>query len=494
MEASSSVWFLVIHEESLQEHGDCSFGEKRERIPPSCDEPNFMPFGFVVLFLILLLSSHLKILKIIKKDTMVITKNDTEKRTVFEKSARTVARYPRIFLFASLAVATTLSVVGLIAGDFKVEVDNKGWRSRGTLIADREMQVDLMNLNRNELFEDTDGSYWEYLKNTLTRGYVDLVERDDVYERKLLNQGESRKMLNTRSSRKWGLKDFDPVQSTKRHFRQLLSSRKSSNRQSELKYDTTNDKSRFLALEDTCDVSWYSDYEKVLEEDNTYAIWKVQPGLDAATLSILDKEVMEQICEAEVNTLAIMKEANVCKKCSDGNCLPPHSLVLLLRNKLNDHQSTCKELMNAYTSQVQAEFTAQLYNCTNEYVDNFDSSTLTPGNSPSCPDGFMPNLVDFFFGKDGNTDLRYSSSYFHTYEMDVNDVYKIYRKFDGSDGNVVRGVYDTVEESFNQIYVDELVVSDMVSNKTLPELELCDGISEAENLMTTVLHKETYPL
>jgi hypothetical protein len=393
-------------------------------------------------------------------------KKKTNRYTVFERCARLLAKYPRTFLFASLAVATTLSAIGLIVGDFKVEVDNKGWRSRGTLIADREMQVDLMNLNRKKLFEDTDGSHWEYLKNTLSRGYVDLEERDEVYDRKLLYQGESRKVpLSRNGSRRMnrGLKDFDPFQSAKDNIRNLLSSRKLSNQHSSVQSNPILDNSRFLALEDTCDTSWYSNYEEVLEEDNTLAIWKVQPGLDSTTTSILDKEVMEQICEAEVNTLSIMKEANVCKKCSDGNCLPPHSLVLLLRNKLNDHQSTCRELMNAYTSQVQADFTNQLYNCTNEYVENFDSSTLTPGNSTSCPDGFMPNLVDFFFGKDGNTRLLYTSSYFHTYEADVNAVYKIYRKFDGADGRIVRGVYDTVEESFNQIYVDELVVSDMVS-------------------------------
>jgi len=396
-------------------------------------------------------------------------KNKTTKHNVFERYARSVARYPKIFLFASLAVATILSAIGLIVGDFSVEVDNKGWRSRGTLIADREMQVELLNLNRKKLFEDTDGSHWQYLKTTLSRGFVDLLERDDAYERKLVSQGggASRQVVpksqtNSRNMARRGLEDFDPFPSAKRYFENVLAGRRFSARRSLLESSNpTLEKSRFLALDSTCDTSWYSDYEKVLEEDNTFAVWKVQPDLDSATLSALDKEVMEQICEAEVKTLSIMKEANVCKKCSDGNCLPPHSLVLLLRNKLNDHQSTCKELMNAYTSQVQAEFTSQLYNCTNEYVDTFDASTLSPGNAPSCPDGYIPTLVDFFFGKDGRTNLRYTSSFFHTYEADVNSVYKIYQQFDGADGNIVLGVYDTVDESFNEIYVDELVVSDM---------------------------------
>lgn len=403
-----------------------------------------------------------------EKNTMDLNSDFPKaKLTVVERTARSIARYPKTYLVASLVIATALSAIGLIAGDFKIEVDNKGWRSRGTLISDREMQVDVLNLNRNKLYEDTDGTYWEYLKTTLTRGFVDLLEREDAYERKLLFLSDESlekvesKRRRTKDRRLSGsLKNkWDPLEYTKFHFKMLSDSRRIS--KNERKISTQNVNSRFLALDDTCDTSWYNNYEQVLNEDNTYAVWKVQPGLDASTLSALDKEVLEQICESEVKTLAVMKEANVCKKCSDGNCLPPHSLVLLLRNKLNNHQSTCKELMDLYTSQVQEEFTSQLYNCTVEYLENFDASTLTPGNSPSCPEGFIPNLVDFFFGKDGNTKLRYTSSFFHTFEADVNKVYQVYREFDGADGKIVRGVYDTVEESFNEIYVDELIVSDM---------------------------------
>eukprot|EP00979_Chaetoceros_neogracilis_P017965 scaffold10546_cov266-Chaetoceros_neogracile.AAC.3 len=386
-----------------------------------------------------------------------MTKDDKPK--LLGRIARTTARNPWKCLMGALVVATALSVIGLVVGDFTIEVDNKGWRSRGTYIADSEMQAEVMNLNRKQLFEDTDGSYWEYLQTTTTEGYIELEDRDEDYDsRKLIGMHDSKKERNDGFMNR-----FDPFQGAKDTFRKLMI------RRSDKKRDTSN-KFRNLALEDTCDVSWYDDYEAILGQDHVLGLWKVQPNLETATLSALDNEVMSQICQAEMNTLKIMQDAKACETCSDGKCLPPLSLVLLLRNKLNDHESSCEDLMIAYTSDVQEAFTAELVTCTNEYVANFDTTSLSPGSTPSCPAGFQPTLVDFFFGKDGNTKLRITSSYFNTYDtsLDANgkekreqDLYKVFQKFDGADGNTVKGVYDTVSEAFNTIYVDNLVISDM---------------------------------
>ena len=278
------------------------------------------------------------------------------------------------------------------------------------------------------------------------------------------------------AERKTGIMDrFDPLQNVKKNFRKLMSRR--TQQASTLEERDSSNKFRSLALEDTCDVTWYDDYESVLFENNVFAVWKVQPELESATLSAFDKEVMSQICEAEVNTLKVMEDAKVCKTCTDGKCLPPLSLVLLLRQKLNDHDSSCADLMNAYTSEKQAEFTSELFTCTKEYTANFDSASLTPGDTPSCPPGFQMSVVDYFFGTDENDKLRYTSSFFYTSvegnteakEKRINELYDVYLDFDGTDGSVVEGVYDTVYENFNTIYVDALVISDMVSSEYLEQ-------------------------
>lgn len=396
-------------------------------------------------------------------NTSSIMKQEHNQSTFLGRTARTTARNPWKCLFGALVGATTLSIIGIVVGGFSIEVDNKGWRSRGTPVSDSEMQAEVLNLNRQKLFEDKDGSFWQDLEDNTSEGYVDLEERDDSYERKLMGMKEHNDRKNGITSR------FDPLQSAKDSFRKLMSKR-TIQRSNQKERDTSN-KFRNLALSDTCDVSWYDDYGSILGDDNVFAVWKVQPALDAdlTTLSALDKQVMSQICVAEMNTLKIMQDAKACKTCSDGKCLPPLSLILLLRNKLNDHESSCEGLMDAYTSEVQEAFTSELVICTNEYVDNFDTTSLSPGDTLSCPANFQPSLVDYYFGQEGNTKLRTTSSYFNTYvntSLEGNakreaDLYDVFRDFDGADGTTVKGVYDTTYEAFNIIYVDALVISDM---------------------------------
>mmetsp|Transcript_523 Transcript_523/g.787 ORF Transcript_523/g.787 Transcript_523/m.787 type:complete len:1071 (-) Transcript_523:157-3369(-) len=388
---------------------------------------------------------------------------NTDGISILGRTSRATARNAWKCLGAALVVATILSVVGVQLGGFSIEVDNKGWRSRGTLIADREMQAEVVNINRQALFDDKDGSVWEKLLTTTTEGYVDLEERGEFYTRKLMG------FADTQVERKNGIMDrFNPLQNVKDNFRKLMSKR--THQASALEGRDSSNKFRSLALEDTCDVAWYDNYGSVLFENNVFAVWKVQPNLESATLSAFDKEVMSEICNAEVNTLKVMEDAKVCKTCNDGKCLPPLSLVLLLRQHLDDHDSSCEDLMNSYTSDIQEQFTSELVTCTNEYIENFDSSSLTPGDASNCNLGwFQMSVVDYFFETEGNDELRYTSSFFYTSvtgdtevkEKRNTDLYNVYLDFDGTDGSVVEGVYDTVFETFNTIYVDELVISDM---------------------------------
>jgi len=206
-------------------------------------------------------------------------------------------------------------------------------------------------------------------------------------------------------------------------------------------------------------------------ENNVYAIWKVEPENDAVpTISALDKKVLLEICVAETNSLKLLKDEGACGGCDGDACLPPHSLLLVLRGEISGgFDMSCAELMNAYTSDVQSQFTQKLVTCTNQMRDTWDPNAQVFDDLSSCPDYFMVNLIDANFGVNGNTKLRYTSSYFHTAmigDADADDemTKKIFEKFDDfdqADGINVLGAYDTVFESFNTIYVDELVTSDM---------------------------------
>jgi 5-methyltetrahydrofolate--homocysteine methyltransferase len=298
--------------------------------------------------------------------------------------------------------ATTLSAIGVIVGDFKIEVDNKGWRSRGTLIANREMQSDLLIRYQNALFEDVEGTLWNEMQTVIQTGYVDIADREE-------------------------------------NGRRL-----------------------------SCDTSWYSSSD-LFSEDNLFAVWKAQPSMESASMSILDKEVLSDICEAEAATLASLEDNGACISCDNDKCLSPHSLILVLRGSGfidGGENMNCSELMSAYTSSVQSEFTASLVNCTNSIRLSFDPATSSydPNVLQNCPVGFRTSLVDNSFGVNGNEMLRYTSSYFHTSAVDFEKIYQVWKDdlFDeGSNPSVVRGVYDTIYENINDKYVDELVQSDM---------------------------------
>ena len=335
-----------------------------------------------------------------------------------EGLARFTARNPRKALVINLVFAFVISTIAVVVGDFKIEADNKGWRSRGTPVSDREIQVDIMNQNLDKLFRDEDGSEWNTLKTELQMGYVDLAEREVHYERK-------RNLLHIDPSSKSNQQNY-----------------------------------RSLETKDTCSDDWYGDTDAIQNDKNIYAVWSIQQD----DMSILDAAVMKQICTAEVNTLKIMQDAKVCHKCNNWSCMKPLSLVFMLRARFDLLEASCNDLIAAYTAAEQEAFTLELVACTNEYKKLFDSEEMKPGNVTTCPYGYMPNLVDYAFGVGGNTRLSYTSSYFRTSATAGDEnLYDASLDFDGTDGEIVVGVYDTAFETFNEIEVDELMIQDMVS-------------------------------
>lgn len=100
---------------------------------------------------------------------------------LFSQQARFVARKPWFCFGIAFIIATALSVVGLLVGDFQVAADNAGWRTRGTLIANRQQQVTLVLFNRGRLIAEGEAA-WEDLTNNVQPGWE---SDDDDEERRL---------------------------------------------------------------------------------------------------------------------------------------------------------------------------------------------------------------------------------------------------------------------------------------------------------------------
>ncbi len=344
----------------------------------------------------------------------VIDNKAPESLSLPARIARTTARNPYKSLLGSIIFSLVFSAIGIIGGNFKVEVDNKGWRSRGTLIANREMQNEVILRTKNDLFNDVNGSVWEDVENNVVQGFVALDDRGD---------GEG------------------------------LGSR------------------RKLII-DGCNADKY--YSNLLAKDNLYAVYKTD-----SEKSILDSDVLFDICESETATQQVLEEKGLCGGCDDSQCLPPHSLLLVLRLSLNGLDLSCSELKERYTASVQENFTNTLVKCTQGIYESYDSITRTYVTPDVCPPLFQVNLVDQSFGIDGENFLRYSTSYFITYSKDKKKLFKAKKNFSYTDTNLVSTTYDTFRETLSEAYIDSLLIGDMVSQM--------DGMCAFENFISLML-------
>jgi len=325
--------------------------------------------------------------------------NKTEplkKKSIASKIARWIGRNPRKALAGSFIVSTIFSYIGIVVGNFEIAVDNDGWRSRGTIIANREMQNEVVLMYRNALFNDMEG-IWERLQEN-----VQIC--------------------------------FTAVQGIRRRNLQVTDL-------------------------DNCDVSRYSNDRFLFT--NLFAAYKTESSEESTSVSILNPDVLLQICEAESATNQALEENGVCGGCQDNKCLPPLSLILVLRSQLNGFEMTCDELIQVYTEPVQEAFVDSLVACTNDILETFDPIAMIYSENVTCPTFFFPSMVDNKFGLNGNTMLRHSSSYFITDEYNGKDTYDFRSQFGKTDGKLVSSTYDTYFEEHNEIYVDSILASDM---------------------------------
>lgn len=191
----------------------------------------------------------------------------------------------------------------------------------------------------------------------------------------------------------------------------------------------------------------------VEDDSELWPIWETRSG----TVSVFDPEVIRDICIAEQNTNAVLKEKNLCTTCFDGECMPPFSLVLYARIAVGDAtiSLSCEDLAEQW-SQVKDSIIPGLQQCADDIKATKEYNPLPT----SCPDGFYPSMVDSGFGKD-NPSSRYTSSVFVT-SSKADDLYEQVGEYDrATSSSVVSGTYDTASENFVGLFADSAVLSDM---------------------------------
>jgi hypothetical protein len=345
------------------------------------------------------------------------------------RCAKFMARNPWIHFMIALTIALIFSIVGLTVGNFSVAVDNAGWQSRGTLIANRQTQVQLVLTNAEEL-STGDPAYWDELESTVQPGW-ESSDRANL-DRRLMEP---------------------PVSNTIEWFRNLMSQTSGLARTapfalSESLARTLQDSSGF----EGCDISMYSQTQ--LDRSKLWPMWKAK-----GSVSALDPSVIRDICIAEQNTQAVLEGNSLCEQCSSGRCYPPYSLVLFARITVGDTSLSlsCQDLADAW-SNVVGEMEKVLQDCVSDVTTDF----IKYGSLPNqCPQGFSPTLVDGTFGSQTNF-VGYTSSIFQTVNAQK-ELYEISGQFDrAAFSDVVYGAYDTADDAFNEYYVDSSVGSDMI--------------------------------
>ncbi len=354
---------------------------------------------------------------------------------VAEKIASMIVRHSWKWLLGSIAVCLVLTAVVVLAGDVNVTTGTEGWKSRGTLIADRQIQTEIVKTYKNDLFHDEyirhppqeEASPWDFMVNNI------VLDNHPI-------------PLSSSNS------------TTRRHLGDANS---------------------------TCGSSYYFSGDYIFD-NNLIAMWGGIADDKDSKVSILDPENLLAICEAETNTNQVLEDEGLCvDKCGDdGGCIPPFSFIYFLRVYLGvGFDASCSDLIDAYTP-LQEIITAGLMDCANDIRDNFDPVTRSFENIGLCPLGFGLSLVDTDFGVDGNKVLRYTSSYFVTAKGEEklsrqerkaqwNKLYKIRDNFDLGDSVHITGTYDTNDNDFNEKFSLEIVVKDAVSQSRSIFIYMC---------------------
>ena len=355
----------------------------------------------------------------------------------FERLAKLVARNPRTFFWTALIVAFGTSAFGLIYGEFSIEVTSSGWTTRGTFISDRQSQSILVRSNKKRLFSGGEEEWVDLTEN------IQPSWENEIEELRAGDRRRRRGLEVLTEGHNQGRPLQLPSKMTDSLFRRLQDSVGS--------FDTST-----IEGMEGCDFSVYTE-NSFTRQTRLWPVWKSQ----TEDTSLLSPKALRDICVAEENTQRILEKQGLCFGCDEG-CLPPYSMVLLVRLAIpGGFDMSCDALSTAWEPFYPA-MELQVQQCvadTKELALNTAEGEIEE-LPPSCPPYFDTALVDAQV--DENKRVTFSSSIFvTTANSETTD--KMYEHVDSFDrgSTLVIGAYDTQNDTFRFKFEDESISSDM---------------------------------
>merc|ERR1712194_355328 len=191
-----------------------------------------------------------------------------------------------------------LSLIGLIVGEFAVEVESEGWWSRGTLQANREAQIMLVKAKSTALFyyENQSNSLlydsvWDDLQMNNQAGYDILASGSDTpsYDEDEEEKNDSSSLVDTLSEEDEDEDEIELRRRTRKKGRFLSSSsivqllqdkqqqqQQDQDQQRRLGPNPNDNGSRSLSVIAGCDLSFYSQ----LPKKSLWPVWKIKENAD----------------------------------------------------------------------------------------------------------------------------------------------------------------------------------------------------------------------
>ena len=398
----------------------------------------------------------------------------SEYDSFLERYSVRIARRPCLHFWIALVVCLGIGMVGLVLGDFSVAVDNAGWYSRGTLIADRHQQYRLVDVYRPALFADQDGSFWENLE---TQRQMFVADDDD-------DDGGRRLDENAASVSSFSFStEWETLGSQWHAGMQFLPDKRGMFGEPLTHASIVPRKNPQPAAQDWvlrrlqaqtslgplegCNVNWYNS-SALFEESR---LWPVYQNKLPNQVSLWDGPALQEMCEVEAVTQAYLEQHNLCLPCDDENpgrddedkkrCLQPYSPVLFARLTVdNGLTMSCEELAQAWSASYQAGIEQGMASCVEAIVQDYNpdqDGAMLPENA--CPAYFFPHMLDENYPL-VNDYVSHASAIYATPPRAVDDLYDAVDHF-GYGGRYMETFYDTQFEDLVEIKMDEQVMTDM---------------------------------
>jgi len=362
---------------------------------------------------------------------VAIVKIDPTDYNFLQRRAAGMARRPCTYFWIALITSVTLALLGLILGDFAIAVENNGWQSRGTMIADRHTQYLLAIKNRWDLWDSQD---WDEFTDNVLPG-IDA-------RRRRLHANQQRQLQKEDFEDMWESAQTGAVSREQRR--------------------------RELQLSDefqTCASTFYFDTGLRRSRGYLWPVWQLQEPSSKDSL-LLDDDVFLDLCNSEQNTQNFLIESDKAHTCGSGNeeqYLPPYSIILFARLTVqNGLILSCEQLTEAWSKYniVNPTFKTQLQACALDMVQGYSPATDGPTLPPSCPPFFSATIIDTAFAAYGQ--LEYTSSLYFSKRLS-RDRYFIYQNVDELDPGTsrIKPAYDTQREDLINYEIDNALQNDM---------------------------------